>query len=81
MTYAKGDRVVVSQFIRRGDDADVSELDGWVVHHGVVPHGEAFIVIANTPDWADLDPEDYFTATFALDDVIVSPWGMPVETG
>ncbi|WP_350347217.1 hypothetical protein ABIQ69_11310 [Agromyces sp. G08B096] len=67
--FERGTRVVVHQFIRRNDDTDTDSLDGWVVFHS-----EAVIVIANTPDWADLDPEDYYTATFPLDEVIVSPF-------
>jgi len=73
MTYARNDRVVVSQFVRRGDDADVSELDGWVVFYG-----EAVVIIANTPDWQSLPEDDYWTATFPLDDVIVSAYAAPV---
>ena len=67
MRFERNEHVVVSEFVRRGDDTDVTELDGWVVFHG-----EAVIVIANTPDWAELEADDYFTATFPLDDVIVS---------
>jgi hypothetical protein len=74
--FERGDHVVVSQFVRRGDDYNVSELDGWVVFYG-----EAVVVIANTPDWATLPADDYFTATFALDDVIVSHARATSETG
>lgn len=64
----RGDHVLVSKFIRRGDDADTEDLDGWVVFCG-----EAVIVVANTPDWRELEPADYWTATFSLDEVIVTP--------
>lgn len=69
MTFARGEHVVVHQFIRRGDDTDTDTFDGWVV-----AHGGHFITIANTPDWADLDPDDYYTASYRLDHVIVTPY-------
>lgn len=68
MTFQRNDHVLVSKFIRRGDDADTEDREGWVVFHG-----EAVIVIANTPDWCELEPADYWTATFSLDEVIVTP--------
>jgi len=77
MTFEKGDRVIVTQFIRNRDDADTQDLDGWVVFYG-----EAVIIIASTPDWATLPEDDYFTATFPLDEVIVSPFTPePAEQG
>lgn len=69
---ARGDRVVITQFIRRGDDSDISELDGWLV-----AMTDRTVTIATTPDWQELVfEEDYFTATYLLSDVIVSPFAL-----
>jgi len=68
--FARGDRVVVTQFVRRGDDEDIAELDGWLVQMT-----DRTVTIASTPDWEHLEFEkDYFTATYLLDQVIVSPF-------
>lgn len=74
--FARGDRVVVTEFVRRGGDADISDIDGWLVQIT-----DRTVTIASTPDWEDLEFEkDYFTATYLLSDVIVSPFGRAVAT-
>lgn len=70
--FSRGDRVVVTEFIRRGDDSDIDELDGWLVQMT-----DRTVTIASSPDWEHLEFEkDYFTATYSLDDVIVSPFAL-----
>lgn len=68
--FARGDRVVVTQFVRRGDDSDIDELDGWLVQMT-----DRTVTIASSPDFEYLEFDtDYFTATYPLDEVIVSPF-------
>jgi hypothetical protein len=76
--YEKGTRVVVSRLIRRGDDADTLDFDGWVMFHG-----EGVIIIADAEDYATCDPEKFTVLTFHLDEVIVSEYTPPlaVERG
>ncbi|MFD4111646.1 hypothetical protein ACFWWU_36645 [Streptomyces sp. NPDC058650] len=62
----------MTTFVRRGEDSDSKDLDGWLVQMT-----DRTVTIANTPDWESLEFEvDYFTATYVLSDVIVSPFAL-----
>lgn len=66
---AQGDHVDVQWIAWAGDeDPEIRSLDGWV--SSVDEH---MLVIANTPDWRDLEPVDYFEAAYRWADVTVWP--------
>ncbi|WP_353809111.1 hypothetical protein [Agromyces sp. SYSU T00194] len=69
--YETGTHVIVTEFIRNGDEKTEADLDGWVTYCDA-----KIIIIANTPDFADLvEGDDYFQARFNRDRVLVTPVG------